>query len=265
MKIDLVYVNYNNERKGLKLILIILKLLRIYSRHIIVENKKLLDKDDPHAINGTNNLQDFSGYYEGIKQIEKINNNNQYVMLVNDTFSKHRVFGLVSYLSLIYQLLKIKVRNKVENELYCELTGNGIGEILYGVKITHTFSSYLFICNRKILQQFFKKYFELVRKDLIFKDEVLSKGNNLSENYLNNLNGYLGYREESDLGIWYQKENKNNEVKLDKAKCLVLERLLPTYINKNQGKINNLYASKIIKIFRSIEYKIVWVYKWIFF
>ena len=78
---------------------------------------------------------------------------------------------------------------------------------------------------------------------------------NICNNYMSELNGYLGLSEMGDLGIWYNAHNVNLEVKLAKARCLVLERILPSYC-AGKGRVSDLFSSPVLRLLRRFEHEI---------
>ena len=259
--IDIVYVNYSKNTKGLGKLIFILKTLGLYSRHVIVENNPKAPLVDSNAIRGSNVLQDFSGYNEGLLQLEAHRSRSDYILFVNDTFSTHRHFGVTSYFALALKLLQLKFRKFRDGVLIGEQSGTGIGEILYKIPIKCTFSSYLFVLDTKNATHFFGNYFNIVINDVMFDGRITSSSGNISNDYLLGLNGYLGYESPSVLGSWYLAATATDDLKLLKAKCLVLERILPSFVTMSGGIFANLYSLKLLSHLRSAENRLMNIFR----
>lgn len=263
-KVDIIYVNYKYNNRGLYPIILILKILGIYGKYVVIDNSPtsngVSNGEYNRKIKGTNKLQDFSGYYEGLELLDLMDSKSRYVLFINDTLHEHRVFGLISHVALIIELMRLKYKKESYCLLISEISGEGIGEVLYGLPIEKTFSSYLFLVDRESIFNFFSKYFNLVDRDIVFMNKIKSISNSISNQYLENLNGYLGYSQESILGKWKPLELISSKIKLEKAKCLILERMIPTFILLEGGKIQGIYDNRVIKFLYTLEWR---VRKWI--
>lgn len=254
MKLSLIYVSFRNKRKGLNAILFLMKLFNVYTDHVIVENKSTgLDKGD-NVIFGSNELQDYSGYLEGLKYLNSKYTCNEYILFVNDTFCIHRYFGFVAWLSLSYRFFFIKAHRYIKPIAYFPLSGCGIGETLYNIPVQATMSSYMFIMNKFDSLKFFNCFYNHVIHDInLVGGKVVSVSNSISKNYLDELNGYLGFSQCGSLGEWYNLNNVSVDIRLQKARCLILERIIPSYLLLHGFEISHLTSSYLTRKLNRFE------------
>lgn len=258
-KINLVYVSFKGRRHGFLKLALLLKLLRLIDDTLIVENYdvKHSASDNKETILGSNILNDYSAYKEGAEELVQNGKAQRYLLLVNDTFATHRHFGVTSYLSLIFCLLYIKYTDN-KNILIGETSGNGMQEKIYSRNIQKTFSSYLMIVTHECFSSFIDEYYQMVTQDIIYDGKIIkSMTNNISNNYMMYINSYLGIECSTYEDRWYLASESNIELKLKKAKTLILERLLPTYIIESGGVVKDLYPSSLLKKIAALEGRLV--------
>jgi hypothetical protein len=261
MNVNLVYVNYSNNKNGLSRLIVLMKLVGVYSRHVVVENNPNQATFGKSSISGTNRLQDFSGYAEGLAYLNG-QPGSEYVLFANDTFSTNRYFGMISYLTLALALLTLRLRKTKTPVLIGEVSGVGFGEVLYGVAVSVTFSSFLFVMDKDSAARFYEKYIPMVDADLTMGDVVFSRSGMISKDYMEALNVYISGNGIPRFGTWYRCLVASTDVKLAKAKCLVLERMLPTYVLSHcSGEVSNLRSSRMLNAFRSVEERLVNFFK----
>jgi hypothetical protein len=265
--IDIIYVSYGRRVTGIKIIGLILRIMGMCGILLVIENKQIKNNDDSNMtskywkkINGSNYLQDFSGYREGLNYVKE-NSDSQGIIFANDTMSRHRFFWGSFIIGIIIKLIYIKYGEPKKGYLIGELTGYGIRDSLYGQKTVITFSSFFFIIDKLNAINFFDKYFYSTCEDIELdnNNQINSRTKSISSNYILALNGYLGFNQGEGLGIWYRAKSASNKIKLDKAKCLVLERIIPTFVMNRGGSVNCFYNSKLLRILRSIEARVFYI------
>lgn len=253
--ISVVFVYFNGTLLFLKSIDILLKIFRIRNNIVIVNNSKNNINSKYKTIKGSNTCQDFSGFLEGVKYLESKNEVGAYTIFFNDTVDKRRFSYGSRLFNVIYNSIRV-VYSKKNVNLIGELTGKGINEIIYGIPIIQTYSSYLFFCKTNIFINFMNDYYtKICHNTVILNGSISSIHQDISLNYQLSLNGFLGLNGENAFGFWYNYKNASLDTKLTKAKCLILERMLPSYCMK-KGIVIDFYKSFFMRLIRSFESQI---------
>lgn len=249
--LSIVFVYYNGNLVFLNCFVWFARILGFKVSVVIVNNSKYVIRTAFNVIIGSNTCQDFSGYFEGLNFILRKEPPPEYILFCNDTVNKRRFAFGSRFFMVLLEIIRLKfVKNKVS--LIGELSGHQASNRVFDIAVDLTFSSYLFVIKTEVFREFMCKYFNLTKTIVNMENNAISS-NHICESYINDLNGYLGFVESGTLGRWYNAESAGLKVKLDKARCLVLERILPTYCLQ-RGEVRDLYGFKPMRVIRKLEH-----------
>ena len=263
MNIDIVFVYYKGSLNPFYFLRWILGIYGLAGTSVVVDNSCTLELKNEIIVKGSNKVHDFSGYTEGLKYLASVKSKSTYTIFINDSADAHRFFWLSLVLCINNTIRELKKVKGFGACLIGESSPLSFNSVIHCQEISTCFSSYLFFAKSSFANSFFKKYVLIVDEDTILcGGRIISASNMVADGYLENLNGYLGLSKEGSLGRWRHQSTNDTAILLIKAKCLILERLLPSYAVNTDGEFKCFYQSRLPKLLRSLESRLFfWYYK----
>ncbi|ENK6265942.1 hypothetical protein LGM22_07965 [Klebsiella quasipneumoniae subsp. quasipneumoniae] len=218
---------------------------------IVVSNNENICIPNKKCIPGNNINWEFSGWDEGIKQLEQISNADSFIFC-NDTFCFNNPFGVTKeiIMSLVFKYCYYK--NKKKNQLVISGSTHTFNEefFVFDNKANIWVSTYLFLVSGTLLNHLERRLSlseEQLNKVLEIKnnEDSIRWSGKVSGNLQVHINNWLFPPE--GFGGWYKSRDVSNHIKERKAKAIVNEKYLTAYCLTNKGKYYEINPKKVVK------------------
>lgn len=216
------------------------KIFKIYSLIIINNGKNSI----PNSISGSNKFREFSGYYEGYNEVEKIAKYSDLIIFVNDSIIERRKFS--GYFLKAYKFYYNLCKYRIIKGLFIIGEAHSIEEKIFNntKKIKTHISTYFFITNKLTIEKIGIDYMNL-DVDISYNFKINKfESQLLSIEYIERINRWL-IKDKNQKKQWYKSDEiskENIDDMISKAKAVYKEHYLSYKAITNGVRLIPIYS-----------------------